>query len=64
MGGDGAFVEEFVGFDRRGGFGDDFLQQLDVAVPEFGVVRLVCVDVELLCCANRSVDGEVLPLTV
>ena len=47
-----------------GGIGDDPVQQLDVAVPEFGVVGLVRVEVELFLCANRGVDGDVLPFSV
>jgi hypothetical protein len=61
---DGAFIEEFVGFDGGAGFGDGFLKQLDVAVPDFCVVRLVGVEVELFFGADWCVNVDVLPFSV
>ena len=60
----GAFVKEFGGFDGRASFGDGFLQQLDAAVPDFCVVRLVGVEVELFFGADWCVNGDVLPFSV
>ena len=63
-GGDGAFIEEFVGFDGGAGFGDGFLQQLVVSVPDFCVVRLVGVEVELFFGADWCVNVDVFPFSV
>ena len=53
-----------MGFDGGASFGDGFLQQLDVAVSDFRVVRLVGVEVELFFGADWSVDEDALPFSV
>ena len=57
---DDSLIEYFV--DLRGG--EDPFEQLEVAVSDFSIVRLVGIEVELFFGANRRVDVEVLPLSV
>ena len=53
-----------MGFVGGAVFGDGLLQQLEVAVPEFGVVWSVGVEVELLFGADLGIDEDVLPFSV